>query len=425
MGCHVTGALDILHVDMDAFFAAVEALDDETLRGLPVIVGGIGPRGVVASCSYEARAVGVHSAMPMGEARRRCPRAVVLSGRHRRYGEVSRQLHAIFEVFTPLIEPISLDEAFLDVSGGHRLFGSSQEIAEAIRARVREDLELSCSVGIARCKLLAKMASKAAKPIASSSGTLPGPGIVVVLPEQELEFLHPRPVSELGGVGPRTAERLASYGIGTIGDLARIDPAHLARLVGRAAGAQLHDLAWARDSRAVVPDRPAKSVGHEETFATDVHDPEKLRVEVVRLADSVSSRLRASGLAGRTVTLKLRFGDFTTITRSHSLRRPVASSAELVKIAASLLAEAEVHSGVRLVGVSVSSLEARSEDEGEQLKLWDISDHADDRSDAASPAHCDLDAVVDAIRERYGRASVGLTALVESPGSSAGRPRGS
>jgi len=172
--------------------------------------------------------------------------AVVLSGRHGRYGEVSRRLHEIFEVFTPIIEPISLDEAFLDVSGGHRLFGSSMEIAEAIRARVAEDLKLSCSVGIARCKLLAKLASRAAKPIASVSGPLAGPGIFVVDPERELEFLHPRPVSDLWGVGPRTAERLARYGIATIGDLANVDAEHLVRFVGRSAGAQLHDLAWAR-----------------------------------------------------------------------------------------------------------------------------------------------------------------------------------
>ena len=408
----MTAELDILHVDMDAFFAAVEVLDDPTLLGLPVIVGGTGPRGVVASCSYEARATGVRSAMAMVEARRRCPQAVVLPGRHGRYGEVSRRLHEVFEVFTPLIEPISLDEAFLDVSGGHRLFGSSMEIAEAIRARVNEDLKLSCSVGIARCKLLAKLASRAAKPIASAGGPLAGPGIVVVPSDHELEFLHPRPVSDLWGVGPRTAERLARYGIATIGDLARVDPAHLARLVGRAAGAQLHELAWARDDRPVVIGRPVKSVGHEETFAVDVHDPGQLRLEVARMADAVSSRLRASGLAGRTVTVKLRYGDFTTITRSHSLHRPVASSAELVKIAAALLSGAEVHPGVRLLGVSVSSLEARADGTGEQLSLWDPARAADGQVHGASAARSDLDAVVDAIRERYGVASVGPAALV-------------
>ena len=412
----MSAGLDILHVDMDAFFAAVEVLDDPKLQGLPVIVGGTGSRGVVASCSYEARATGVRSAMPMVEARRRCPRAVVLDGRHARYGEVSRQLHEVFEVFTPFIEPISLDEAFLDVSGGHRLFGSSMEIAQAIRARVREDLKLSCSVGIARCKLLAKLASKAAKPIASPGGPLPGPGIVVVDPERELEFLHPRPVSDLWGVGPRTAERLARYGIATIGDLAAVDPAHLVRFVGRAAGAQLHELAWARDDRPVLMGQAVKSVGHEETFAVDIHDPERLRLEVTRMADAVSSRLRASDLGGRTVTVKLRYGDFTTITRSHSLHRPVASSAELVKIAAALLSGADVHPGVRLLGVSVSSLEARAEDAGEQLSFWDPASLGPGEGQAASAARCDLDAVVDAIRERFGVASVGPAALVGGSG---------
>jgi DNA polymerase IV len=408
----VTTALDILHVDMDAFFASVEVLDDPSLRGLPVIVGGTGARGVVASCSYEARATGVRSAMPMGEARRRCPRAVVLSGRHGRYGEVSRKLNDVFEVFTPLIEPISLDEAFLDVSGSHRLFGDSEQI----RARVSEDLKLSCSVGVARCKLLAKLASRAAKPVASPKGPIPGPGVFVIPATEELEFLHPRPVSDLWGVGPRTAERLARYGIATVGDLARIDPTHLARLVGKSAGAQLHDLAWARDDRPVVPGRPVKSVSHEETFATDVHDPERLRVEVVRMSDSVSSRLRTNHLQGRTVTLKLRYGDFSTITRSHSLMRPVASSAELVKVATALLSATDVRPGVRLLGVGVSSLEERSEAAAEQLALWDEGEATQGHGGPASAARCDLDAAVDAIRERYGIGSVGPAALVGDSG---------
>jgi DNA polymerase-4 len=396
---------------MDAFFASVEVLDDPSLRGLPVIVGGTGARGVVASCSYEARATGVRSAMPMGEARRRCPNAVVLAGRHSRYGEVSRMLNEVFEVFTPLIEPISLDEAFLDVSGSHRLFGDSEEIGEAIRARVTTDLKLSCSVGIARCKLLAKLASRAAKPIASPKGPLPGPGVFAIAVHEELEFLHPRPVSDLWGVGPRTAERLARYGIATVGDLARIDRTHLTRLVGRSAGAQLHDLAWARDDRPVVPGRAVKSVSHEETFATDVHDPERLRIEVVRMSDSVSSRLRANHLQGRTVTLKLRYGDFTTITRSHSLTRPVASSTELVKIATTLLSATDLRPGVRLLGVGVSSLEERRDKAGEQLTLWDHPESGETRADPASAARGELDAAVDAIRERYGTASVGPAAL--------------
>lgn len=411
----MTASLDILHVDMDAFFAAVEVLDDPRLLGLPVVVGGTGSRGVVASCSYEARATGIRSAMSMVEARRRCPDAVVLPGRHSRYGEVSRELHSVFELFTPLIEPIALDEAFLDVSGGHRLFGSSYEIANAIRTRVRDDLHLSCSVGVATCKLLAKLASRAAKPSPSVAGPVVGSGIFLVRPEEALDFLHPRPVSDLWGVGPRTAERLARYGIATIGDLAGIEPAHLSRLVGRAAGAQLHELSWARDDRPVVADRPVKSVSHEETFAVDRRDPEQLRLEVLRMSDSVSSRLRASSLAGRTVTIKVRYGDFTTITRSHSLRRPVASSAELVKIAAALLSCVEVHPGVRLLGVSVSSLEERPDGLFEQLALWD-GDSSDGQSHASSGARTEVDMAVDAIRERYGTASVGPAALIGSSG---------
>jgi len=412
----VSAALDVLHVDMDAFFASVEVLDDATLAGRPVIVGGTGTRGVVASCSYEARASGVRSAMSMVEARRRCPQAVVLPGRHGRYGEVSQQLHNVFEVFTPLVEPIALDEAFLDVSGAHGLFGSSRSIADAIRARVKEDLRLSCSVGIARCKLLAKLASRAAKPASSPEGPVPGHGVYVVRPEDELAFLHPRPVSDLWGVGPRTNELLARYGIATIGDLAEVDPAHLERLVGRAAGAQLHQLAWARDDRAVVPGQPVKSVGHEETFPVDVRDRARLAVEAVRMAEAVSSRLRSSRLAGRTVTVKLRYGDFTTITRSHSLPRPVASSSELVKIAAALLSGVEVHQGVRLLGVSVSSLEARTGSVAEQLTFMDLAALADGQTCAASASHADVDAAVDAIRERYGTASVGPAALVGGSG---------
>ncbi len=408
--------LDVLHVDMDAFFAAVEVLDDPSLAGRPVLVGGTGARGVVASCSYEARATGVRSAMPMSEARRRCPNAVVVAGRHDRYSEVSQDLRAIFEQYTPVIEPIALDEAFLDVSGGHRLFGASEEIAAAIRACVGTELGLSCSVGVARCKLLAKLASRDAKPRASRRGAKPGRGVVVVTVAEELDFLQPRPVSDLWGVGPRTAERLARVGISTIGDLALIDRQHLERLLGRSAGGQLHDLAWARDDRAVTPGRPLKSVGHEETFPVDAYDPERLRLEAVRMADSVSARLRGAELAGRTVTVKVRFGDFATVTRSQSLARPIASSAELVKVASALLAGVEVHRGVRLLGVSVSSLEQASAGCGEQLAMLDLAASPDPGYANGAAARADVDAVVDAIRERYGTASVGPAAVVGRDG---------
>ena len=410
--------LDVLHVDMDCFFAAVEILDDPALLGRAVIVGGTGLRGVVAACSYEARATGVRSAMPMGEARRRCPSAVVLAGRHDRYGEVSTQLHEVFDEFTPLVEPISLDEAFLDVSGGHALFGTSVEIGHAIRRRVREQLRLDCSVGIGRSKLIAKLASRAAKPRAAVGGPQPGRGVVAVTVDDEIGFLHPRPVADLWGVGPRTAERLSRYGIHTIAELAAIEEAALCRGVGRAVGAQLHSLASGRDDRRVVPDRAVKSIGHEETFATDRHDRAPLHREVVRLSDSVGSRLRAAGVVGRTVTLKVRFGDFTTITRSRSSPVPFLSASEIAQVSGALLDGVDVSPGVRLIGVSVSSLEPRESAAGRQLELLVVGTGA--AADAAALAEVaargDVDSAVGAIRQRYGAAAVGPATVVGPKG---------
>ena len=405
----VSEGLDVLHVDMDCFFAAVEVLDDPSLNGRPVIVGGTGTRGVVAACSYEARSTGVRSAMPMAEARRRCPSAVVLAGRHDRYGEVSSELHSIFHEFTPVVEPIALDEAFLDVSGSHRLFGTSFEIAHSIRHRVRDVLHLDCSVGVARTKLIAKLASRAAKPTASPEGPRPGPGVVVVRMEDEIEFLHPRPVSDLWGVGPRTAERLNRYGIHTIADLASLDQAAVTRLVGRAAGTQLFALAAAEDDRPVVADRALKSVGHEETFATDHYEAGSLQSELVRLSDSVGDRMRAAEVVGRTVTLKVRFGDFSTITRSHSLKGSLLSSSEISRVATALLAGVDVSPGVRLIGVSVSSLEPREAASGRQLELLDP-------NVTSAVARGDVDAAVGAIRDRYGAGAVGPAAVVGPTG---------
>ncbi len=438
--------LDVLHVDMDCFFAAVEVLDDPSLRGRPVIVGGTGARGVVAACTYEARSTGVHSAMPMAEARRRCPAAVVLGGRHDRYAAVSAELHTVFREFTPVVEPVALDEAFLDVSGSHRLFGGSVDIAEAIRRRVHEQLHLECSVGVGRSKLIAKLASRAAKPRPTPDGPEPGPGVVAVAPSEELAFLHPRPVSHLWGVGPKTAERLLRYGIHTIGELSRLDEASLCRLVGQAAGSQLHALATGRDERPVVADRPVKSIGHEETFPTDYTEVAALRREIVRLSDSVGSRLRAAGVVGRTVTLKVRFGDFSTITRSRSLPGPFLSAAEIADVTSDLLAGVDVTPGVRLIGVSVSSLEPREAAGGRQLELLSLPAPGEGRGDGAeavagvlaSPlavrtarrvaagdgsrreadiavARGEVDEAVGAIRRRYGDAAVG-PAAVTGPG---------
>jgi DNA polymerase IV len=411
-------ALDVLHVDMDCFFAAVEILDDPSLIGRPVIVGGTGLRGVVAACSYEARATGVRSAMPMVEARRRCPAAVVLAGRHDRYGEVSSQLHSVLGEFTPSVEPIALDEAFLDVSGSHGLFGSSIDIGHAIRRRVRGELRLECSVGVGRSMLIAKLASRAAKPRASAAGPQAGRGVVAVSVSEEIGFLHPRPVSDLWGVGPRTAERLSRYGVHTIAQLAALDEPALCRLVGAAAGAQLHALASGRDERRVVPDRAVKSIGHEETFATDRHEPEPLRRELVRLSDSIGSRLRAAGVLGRTVTLKVRFGDFTTITRSRSSSTPLLSASEIAQVSGSLLDAVDVSPGVRLIGVSVSSLEPRESAGGRQLELLTI---GADPSSGAAPATSDVaraevDSAVGAIRQRYGAAAVGPAIVIGPKG---------
>lgn len=416
-----TGAepLDVLHVDMDCFFAAVEALDDPALRDRAVIVGGTGPRGVVASCSYEARASGVRSAMPMGEARRRCPEAVVVGGRHGRYGEVSAELHEVFREFTPTIEPISLDEAFLDVSGSHRLFGPSEAIGHAVRSRVRERLGLDCSVGVARTKLIAKLASKEAKPRPARSGPIPGPGVVVVRADEELAFLHPRPVRELWGVGPKTAERLARYGVRTIGDLAELTPGALERLVGKAAGRQLFELSRGHDDRPVSPAAALKSVGHEETFPTDRHDHAELQPEVVRLADSVGARLRASGLTGRTVNVKLRFADFSTITRSQSLAGGLLSSSEIARVASALLGGVDVAAGVRLLGVSVSSLEPADAPSGRQLSLVDVAGAGEADSSRRRPPEAEraeVEAAVDAIRARYGARSVGPATVVDRTG---------
>ncbi len=418
-------ALEILHVDMDCFYAAVEVLDDPSLKGRPVIVGGIGPRGVVASCSYEARASGVRSAMPMAEARRRCPSAVFIAWRHGRYGEVSAELHEVFRSFTPVIEPIALDEAFLDVSGSHRLFGASEEIAWGIRRNVRETLGLDCSVGVARSKLIAKLASKEAKPRASATAPVPGRGVVVVRPEDEIRFLHPRPIRELWGVGPKTAERLGRYGVKTIAELAALDRDTLERLVGKAVGSHLHALSLARDERRVEPNAKLKSVGNEETFPTDRHDHANLHPEVVRLADSVGARLRAAGLAGRTVNLKLRFADFRTITRSQSLRSPLLSSLEIARIAGALLEAVDVGRGVRLLGVSVSSLEPVSTSGARQLSLLsadELSASGDAgrsevarASEARVVARAEVEAAVDAIRVRYGRGALGPAVTFDGP----------
>jgi DNA polymerase-4 len=386
----------ILHVDLDAFYASVEVLENPALAGKPVLVGGAGPRGVVAAASYEARRFGVHSAMPMGQARRLCPQAVILPPRFELYGAKSRAVQEIFRAFTPVIEPIALDEAFLDVTGSVRLFGAGTEIGGAIRARVRAETGLTASVGVAPNKLLAKLASDDAKP----------DGLLVVEPGTELAFLHPHPVRRLWGVGPATMARLERFGVETIGDLAALPELSLIDALGRAHGAHLHALASGRDDRPVEADRETKSIGQEETFPRDVSDREALRREAMRMAERVGSRLREHGLAGRTVTLKVRFPDFRTITRSATLPEPFSVSAEITRLALALFDKVDVSGGIRLLGVSVRNL---TDAPAHQESLFGDSGGGET---GAAP----IQSVVDAVRARFGADALGPAALVEPPG---------
>jgi len=392
----------ILHVDMDAFYAAVEILEDPTLAGKPVIVGGAGSRGVVAACSYEARVFGVHSAMPSVRARRLCPKAVFLPGRFDRYADYSRRLHEILLSFTPLVEGIALDEAFLDVGGARRLLGEPEAVAVELRRRIADELHLTASVGAGTSKLIAKLASEAAKPRVVSGTVKPGPGVFVVAPGEELAFLHPHPVQALWGVGPATLRRLQRFGVRTVGDLAALPEATVVHALGDAHGAHLHALAWARDDRPVQPDRAAKSIGHEETYANDQYEPEALRREAVRMGEAVAARLRELGQAGRTVTVKVRFADFQTITRSRTLAEPVDTGADLTAVACELLAQVDPTPGVRLLGVSASNLapkEARQLSLDDAVPLWDEATRA-----------------VDEVRQRFGPDAVGPASLVGEGG---------
>ena len=348
--------LPILHVDMDAFYVEVERKRDPSLIGQPVIVGGAGRRGVVASASYEVRASGVRSAMPTAQARRLCPEAVVISSDFSSYIEASERIADVFESVTPVVEPISLDEAFLDVSGAHRLFGTSPQIAWHLRGAIRDAVGLDCSVGVASTKTLAKLASVAAKPVVGPDGPQPGLGVCVVPVAEQIDFLWAHPVQALWGVGPATLKRLGAIGVASVGDLAQVPLPRLVDHVGAAHGAHLSSLARGIDDRPVQPGGVAKSIGHEETFEFDVSDPAVIRSEVVRLSDAVASRLRANGLAGRTVTVKVRRPDFALRTRSTTLAAPVQTPRTLAQTAQRLVSKLELADGIRLLGLSVSNL---------------------------------------------------------------------
>ena len=385
-GCHV------LHVDMDAFFVAVEVRRNPSLRGRPVVVGGIGPRGVVSSASYEARAYGVRSAMPTARARRLCPQAVYIQPEHGAYGKVSKAVMAIFRDATPLVEPLSLDEAFLDVAGAQRLLGSPAAIGALIRRRVQEEERITCSVGVASTKFVAKLASTRCKPN----------GMLVVPADGVLEFLHPLPVAALWGVGERTGEQLDRLGLRTVGDLAQLPLGVLRRSVGEASAQHLHALAWGRDPRRVSPDAVDKSIGAEETFDVDQVDPEMIHRELLRVAERTASRLRSSGQVGRTVVLKVRFADFSTVNRSRTLQAPTDGTQEIYDTARRLYVGLSAKMPIRLIGVRVEGLAtgvaaARQPALGEPDRGWTEADRA-----------------VDAAIRKFGSGAVRPGTLVES-----------
>ncbi|MGV2902684.1 DNA polymerase IV [Microbacterium sp. AGC62] len=348
----------ILHVDMDAFYAAVEVLDDPSLRGLPLIIGAPDGRSVVSSASYEARRYGVRAAMPVSQAIRLCPSARIVLPHFHRYQEVSRQVMAIFESFTPLVEPLSVDEAFLDVQGVRRLWGSPARIAELIRQRVLDEVGITCSVGVAATKHVAKMASTISKP----------DGMLVVAAKDTLDFLAPRPVRAMWGVGPKAAEALEARGIRTVQDVREAPREMIDRAVGAALSARLAQLAMGQDPRAVDTERVEKSIGHEETFDTDILDRDFLRAELLRLADRVAARLRRADWETATVAIKIRFDDFRTLSRSVTLSEPTAVGQRIGEAAQTLFEQIDRRDPVRLVGVRAENLRPAG---GGGLGLWD------------------------------------------------------
>ena len=348
----------ILHVDMDAFFASVAVLDDPSLRGKPVIIGGLEGRGVVSSATYEARKFGVRSAMPVGQALRLCPTAIVVQPRFDRYVELSKQVMGIFEDFTPIVEPLSIDEAFLDVRGARRLWGSPGQIAVLLRRRVLAETGLTCSVGVAATKHVAKIASTLSKP----------DGFLIVAEADTAAFLAVQPVRALWGIGPKAAESLEGRGIHTVADILATPRSVIDRALGQAMGERIWHLARGLDARSVDTARVEKSVGHEETFLHDVDDPAILRSELRRLADRVGARLRKNEWEASTIAIKVRFADFTTITRSQTLSEPTAVGQRIGDAAIDLFASIDRLQPVRLVGVRGEKLRPAN---ASVLALWD------------------------------------------------------
>lgn len=343
---------NILHIDMDAFFALVEVRENPSLAGKQVIVGYDGNRGVVLSATYEARKLGVHSAMPMSRALRLAPNAIVVEPDHEKYSEVSENVMAIFESVTPLVQPLSVDEAFLDISGAQKLMGTPSQIGEVIRARVSDEQGITCSVGVASTMFVAKLATNFAKP----------DGLHVVPADKVIEFLHPLPIGALWGVGEKTAEQLSRLGLVNVFDIANTPVKTLARVVGQAAAEHLYELSWGRDPRTVTPNQAEKSIGAERTFESDIDDPEEILAQILDLSNKVAKRLRAANYFSRTITIKVRFADFTSVTRSKSLPSSTDLATDIYATSKSLFEAMHLQRArIRLVGVRATGLVPTSE----------------------------------------------------------------
>ena len=382
--------LTILHVDMDAFYAAIEALDHPEWRGLPLVVGSPpDQRGVVATCSYEARRYGIHSAMPSRTAGKLCPQAVFVSPRMERYAEISSQIMTIFEEFTPLVEPLSLDEAFLDVSGALRIWDDAVTIAREVKERIKTRTGLTASVGIAPNKFLAKMASDMNKP--------DGLTVVPVIEPEIMAFLAPLPVTKMWGIGKVTGARLAKENIRMIGQLQALDLGALERLFGKAGAVDMADLVRGRDSRPVITHWEEKSVSNEHTFAEDESDIERVRQRLLELAEEVGGRLRKSGKLARTAQIKLRFGDFSTITRQMSFPAALNSDRELIACALALFERERVKRAIRLVGFGVSNLVTPDQAVPAQQELF-----AESSGRGPDGRNRKIDQAVDALRHSFG-----------------------
>ena len=375
----------IMHVDMDAFFASVEQRDHEEYRGKPVIVGGLSSRGVAATASYEARRFGVHSAMPMAAAKKRCPQGIFVQGNHAHYREVSAQIFAIFARFSPLVEALSIDEAFLDITGMGQLAASPRAYAQRIKQAIYEETGLVASVGIAPNKFLAKLASDLQKP----------DGLVIIPPDRVREILWPLPIRRLWGVGKKTAEKLQNMGYETVGQIAQAEQSGLQKAFGPKLAAQLAALANGQDDRKVEPMREAKSIGKEITFPEDLRSLEQAEHELLELAEKVGWRLRIAGVQARTVQLKVRLGDFTTYTRSRTLSEATCYDEVLYATAKDLLRELKITSGFRLLGVTGTGFELFG-----QASLF------------TDPKKERLYHAIDAIKKRYGEGVLTKAQLV-------------